>query len=144
MKMPKVLLLVLLCALLTGCPAKGKLSTLPKLTDSANSCDVFIIRESSMFGAGISYTAAMDHHDFVAMTSGDYTNIKVASGPHVITVKYPRQMFLGTAENSLEFDCKPGNKVYIYMSPGITVNLAILPDEKGAELVQKSNYIDVK
>jgi hypothetical protein len=142
--MSKVLLIILSYALLTGCATQGKLSTLPKLEDTTNACDTYIIRKSIFVGAALSYTVAMDHHDFVSMGSGDYTNIKVASGPHVVTVKYPRQMFLGTAESSLEFECKPGKKIYIHMYPGLSVGLELLSDEEGAELVKKSNYIDVK
>lgn len=141
--MPRAMFMVLIFAVLSGCGAQGKLSTLPKVEDLSNACDVYIIRESSIVGAALSYTVAIDHQDFVAMGSGDYTNIKTTCGPHMITVKYPRQMFLGTAESSLDFDCKQGDKIYIQMSPGVSVKLAVLSKEEGAKVVQKSKFIDV-
>jgi hypothetical protein len=143
-RMTRMVLLVAICAILAGCVTHGKLSTLPKIEDLSNVCGMYIIRESSFIGGGISYTVALDYQDFVAMASGDYTNIKVSSGPHIITVKYPRQMFLGTAETSLEVDCKSNTNTYLFMSPGFSVDLSVLSDKAGAKLVQESNYIDLK
>jgi hypothetical protein len=141
--MTRVLLAILICVSLVSCATSRKLSTLPRLEDLTNTCDVYIIRKSTIFGSGLGYTVAMDYQDFVVLANGDYTKVKVASGPHVVTVKYPRQMFLGTAESPIEFDCKESNNIYIYMWPGLSVNLEILAEKEGAELVQKSNYIDL-
>lgn len=142
--MTRILLLVVICAVSAGCASHGQLSTLPKLEASTKACDLYIIRKSSMFGAAISYTVALDHQDFVAMASGDYTNFKVSSGPHFITAKYPRQMFLGTAETSLEINCKLNEPIYVYMTPGISVGLSVLSAEEGAKLVRESKSIDLK
>ena len=142
--MTRMLLPILICAALASCATHGKLSTLPKLEDLTNACDVYVIRKSTIAGAALGYTVAMDHQDFVVLASGDYTKTKVAFGNHVVTAKYPRQMFLGTAETSLDFDCKASKNIYIFMWPVLSVNLEILSDEKGAELVRKSNYIDLK
>lgn len=142
--MLRIMLLMTVCAALTGCATQGKLSTLPEVEDKSTACNVFIIRKSSMFGAAISYTIAIDHQDIVAITSGDYTKITVASGSHIITAKYPRQMFLGTAESSMGFECKPGKNTYILVSPGITVGLEVLSEGKGSSLIQTSEYVDLR
>ena len=116
--MTRILLLLVICAVSAGCASHGQLSTLPKLDASTNACDLHIIRKSSMLGGGISYT--------------------------VITAKYPRQMFLGTAETSLEINCKLNEPIYVYMKPGISVGLSVLSDEEGAKLVRESKSIDLK
>jgi len=143
MSKTRVLFLFLILSVLSACASSGKLSTLPKVTDLSNACDAYIIREASIVGAALSYTVAIDHQNFVKMGSGDYTNIKTECGAHILAVKYPRQMFLGTAEKTIDFEFKENKKIYIQMSPGLSVKLEILPDEKGAEIVKKSKYIDV-
>jgi hypothetical protein len=142
--MLRIPLLIMFCVILAGCVTQGQLGTLPKVDDLTTACDVYIIRESSIHGAALSYPVAIDHQDFLAMTKGHYTHIKVACGSHVITVKYPTFLFLSTNEKSIEFECKSSKIIYVSfcMAPG--GEWAVLSDEEGAKLVKESEYIDVK
>ena len=148
--MSRILLMLVICVLSSGCAiseqfkSRGQLSTLSKPEDLTRACDLFIIRNSAMFGAAIKYTVALDFQDFVVMTIGDSINVKLSPGPHIITAKYPRQMFLGTAESTLEINCQFNEPVYIYMTAGISVGLEVLSAEKGAELVRDSDPINLK
>lgn len=142
--MRRVALLVMLCVMLAGCVTQGKLGTLPKVDDLTTACDVYVIRKSSIHGAALSFPVAIDHQDFVAMTDGHYTKIKVACGKHVITVKYPTLLFLSTTEQSMEFECKLGAKIYISFSTEPGEKWTVLSDEDGAKLVKKSKYIEVQ
>jgi len=141
--MLRVLVLLMTVATLAGCATSIKLSSLPKVEDSSTACDVYIVRKSSLLGAGLRYKTALDQQDFMSIASGHYTNIKVDCGSHIITVKYPRQMFAGTAEAPLEFECTPNKKIYILMWPAVEVGLAVLSEEEGEKLVQESKHFDM-
>ena len=92
--MLRTLLVITVLAALSGCGG-GQLSSPPKPEDPTTASDVYVIRKSSIAGAAITYTIAINHQDFVKLGSGQYTHIKADLGPHVLTVKYPKQAFVG-------------------------------------------------
>lgn len=141
--MLRVLLVIAILAALSGC-AGEQLSTPPKAEDLTTASDVYIIRKSSIVGSGLTYTIGVDHHDFVKLGSGQYVHIKADHGTHVLTVKYPKQAFVGTAEQSMEFECKHNNQVYLLIWPGLTVNMKALSMQEGAKLVKKYKQIILK
>lgn len=141
--MIRALSLIAIAFAVTGCISAGKLSTLPKLENPATACDVYVIRESTILGAALTYGLAIDQHDFVGIRNGQYTKIRVDRGAHVLTAKYPRQLFLGTAESSLSFEATTNRPVYLFVSPGIKVQLDELSEQQGASRVLEARFIDL-
>lgn len=119
-------------------------SSVPKTDDLATASDVYIIRESNFVGSGLTYTVGLDHQDFLKIGSGQYVQIKADRGPHILSVKYPKQAFVGTVEKSMDFVCQPDKKVYLLMWPGFSVKMKELSVEEGAKLVSKYKRIDLK
>ncbi|WP_155313841.1 hypothetical protein [Desulfosarcina ovata] len=142
--MKKILIIFLFIIATIGCATQGQLSTLPKVKSQTTACDVFVIRKSTIYGGALIYTFGIDHQDIVALASGNYVTFKVDSGTHIASVKYPRQLFLGTAQSSLEFECISSNEVYIYLWPGLAVNMELLQEEEGSKLIQNAKLIDLK
>lgn len=147
---PNLILIAFIILMLNGCAIKeqlkssGQWSTIQEPEDLLNSCELYIIRSSSIFGAAIRYTVAIDYQDLAVMTVGDSINVKLSPGPHIITAKYPRQLFLGTAESTLEINCQLKTPIYVYMTPGISVGLKKLSIEDGIELYRDSDIIPLE
>ncbi|MBI9017549.1 MAG: hypothetical protein JEZ07_09850 [Phycisphaerae bacterium] len=143
--MTRVIWLLVIFVSLTGCK-QGQVGRPPRVENPATAGEFYVLREKTSMGAALPYTIGIDHQDYVVLTSGSYTNIQLDSGSHVLTVKYPRQAFLGTAEASMEFECEPNKKAYVLVGPKTMggVKFGILPEGGGSVRAKSYKYIEVK
>jgi hypothetical protein len=107
--MNKVFVLSLSVLLILSC-AHGKTDSFPTLDDSANSAQVYVIRDNNLLGWGFSLKVALDDAIIARLRSGEYVSFFVKPGFHS----------LGVTEPTLSVPFEKGSTYYFLISADYT------------------------
>lgn len=101
--------LSLLVLILLSC-AHGKTDTFPTLDNPAANAKVYVIRDSSLMGWGVSLKVALDDSIIARLRSGEYVSFFVKPGFHS----------LGVSEPTVRLPFEKGNTYYFLISADYT------------------------
>jgi hypothetical protein len=84
--MKKLLFIALLAFLLSSC-GHGKTEKIPTSGDMTNSAEVFILRDDTFFGLGMSLKVSLNNEVIAKLRSGRYITFFAPPGFHTLSVK---------------------------------------------------------
>lgn len=132
-----------LCVLaITGCASSGAIGTLPDIQDVSSAGDVYVIRESSIVGAAISYAVTVDGSDIFEIGSGQYTKFKLNQGRHTVGVKCFGGWTPTTKEESIQVAVKANGSSFLVIAPNARcAGIRQVDSSTGQAEVKSSKYV---
>ena len=86
--MKNIVALSILTLLLLAC-AHGKTEHFPTVADTADTAQVFVIRDNNLMGWGFSLKVALDESIIARLRSGEYVSFYVKPGFHSVGISEP-------------------------------------------------------
>jgi hypothetical protein len=84
--MKQLIFTALLAFLLLSC-GHGKTDKMPSSGDTTDSAEIFLIRDDTFFGLGMSLRVSLDDEVIVKLRSGRYATFFIEPGFHTLSVK---------------------------------------------------------
>lgn len=126
----------------SGCASSGAIGTLPQIQDVNSAGDVFVIRESSIVGAAMSYVVTVDGNDIFEIGSGQYTKFKLNQGRYNIGVKCFGGWTPSTKEESVQVAVKANGSSFLVIAPNARcAGIRQESEETGQREIQSSKYV---
>ncbi|WP_321403852.1 hypothetical protein [Maridesulfovibrio sp.] len=145
MKEMKIISLVALLGCLcvfSGCASSGAIGTLPEIKNVNSAGEVYVIRESSIVGAAISYVVTVDESDIFEIGSGQYTKFKLNQGRHTIGVKCFGSWTPTIKEESIQVAVKANGSSFLVIAPNARcAGIRQIDSSTGQAEVKSSKYV---
>jgi len=135
---------------LAGCVnlQHGIISFVPKISDSNEASELFVIRKKSFIGSAISFNVALDEQEIFAIKTGEYIKFPVVAGEHSVGVRcYSAWIPMMTQNIKVNVSCAPKEKYYFLISPSMGWNCAkieVLKKEDGLKLLSESTFYSIE
>jgi hypothetical protein len=132
-----------IAVLLFGCASAGRIAPLP-LVDPGIASKVVVIRVSSLVGAAVRYTVALDGTDLFRVGTGQHAEFSVAPGEHRIAVKCFGGWSPTWKEDARTFAAMSGTTAYFRVSPNMScAEIAAVTAAEATRLLPDSTLLNL-
>ena len=132
--MKNIVALSVFAILLIAC-AHGKTDHFPTVADTADTAQVFVIRDNNLMGWGFSLKVALDESIIARLRSGEYVSFYVKPGFHSV----------GISEPSLTVPFAKGEKYYFLIGADYSkfgFEIQRIGNEKGERWLAKTKPVE--
>lgn len=130
---------------LTGCGTpSGRIGELPAVANATSAGKVVTVRVSSIVGAAVGLTVALDGKDLFGIGSGEHAEFAVPAGEHLIAVKCFGGWTPTWKEDSLKFIANPTETSYFVISPNMKcAGIEAVPEAEAKKLLERSKSLSL-
>ena len=132
--MKNKLILIITTFLLLAC-AHGKTDQFPIVADTADTAQVFVIRDDNLMGWGFSLKVVLDENIIARLRSGEYVSFRIKPGFHS----------LGVSEPTLTVPFAKGEKYYFLIGADYSqfgFEIQRISNEKGQRWIAKTKPVE--
>jgi hypothetical protein len=115
MRTLRLQLLLWVLLLLAGC-AHGLIGKLPEIEDPANSAEIFVLRQNSIYAGGQTAVVSFDSKKLFALKVREYAIFRAPPGLHRLRVFTPDSYSLISLHLPLTYEL--GGETEVHLSPG--------------------------
>ena len=133
-------------AVLAGCAGPhGAMKPLPKIASEDNTAEIYIVRNSNVFGSAVNYTVTLDSREILGIGIGEYTSFKVNPGKHAVGVKCNGGWAPGEHFNEKKAQVERGS-IHYFMprAGGVCAVIEVINEEKAKKYIEKAKFVKIQ
>ena len=140
--MKKIMFSVVLVSFVLGCGAHGLIGTLPKIDNTDEAAEIYIIRVSSFNAKIMNFRILLDGRQLIGIGNGEYTKFYVSPREHTMGVVTKK----GLADRAtlLNVDCESKGKYYFLIKPSYSsAKISQISEGEAKPHILKGKYLNI-